>query len=247
MQDQDLPRSAPSEPAAPPTARLAARPADVPAKFWDADAGSVRVEALLKSYLELEHRLGAAEPDLDADPAARQRLLASLGWPAGPDDYRIEPPHGLIEPDAAVNARLHAAGFTQAQAQLVYELAVDRLLPMLAEVIGALEARRHQERLERHFGGSEAWRETQRQLRTWAEASLEPDTYRVLAGSAEGVLALHQMMRASEPDLLDAGGGAVALTEANLRELMRDPRYWRDRDPEIIRRVTDGYRRLYPA
>lgn len=33
-------------------------------------------------------------------------------------------------------------------------------------------------------------------------------------------------------------------TEASLRAMMRDPRYWRDRDPEWIRRVSDGFRRL---
>jgi hypothetical protein len=27
---------------------------------------------------------------------------------------------------------------------------------------------------------------------------------------------------------------------------MRDPRYWRDRNPELIAQVTDGFQRLYP-
>ncbi len=26
--------------------------------------------------------------------------------------------------------------------------------------------------------------------------------------------------------------------------MMRDPRYWRTREPEFVRRVTDGFRRL---
>lgn len=45
-------------------------------------------------------------------------------------------------------------------------------------------------------------------------------------------------------------GGAVpegprANTEEELREMMKDKRYWRDRDPAFIRAVADGYRRLY--
>lgn len=36
-----------------------------------------------------------------------------------------------------------------------------------------------------------------------------------------------------------------APSEQGLSQLMRDPRYWRDRDPEIVQRVTDGFRRLY--
>lgn len=34
--------------------------------------------------------------------------------------------------------------------------------------------------------------------------------------------------------------------EAELAQMMRDPRYWRDKDNAIIRKVTDGFRRLYP-
>ena len=33
--------------------------------------------------------------------------------------------------------------------------------------------------------------------------------------------------------------------EHDLKKLMRDPRYWRDQDPEIVERVRDGFRRLY--
>ena len=35
---------------------------------------------------------------------------------------------------------------------------------------------------------------------------------------------------------------AVKETEDQLREMMRDPRYWRTRDPEYVKRVTDGFR-----
>jgi hypothetical protein len=33
-------------------------------------------------------------------------------------------------------------------------------------------------------------------------------------------------------------------TEAELRQMMRDPRYWRAREPEFVKRVTDGFRAL---
>ena len=36
----------------------------------------------------------------------------------------------------------------------------------------------------------------------------------------------------------------VKETEAQLREMMRDPRYWRAREPEFVKRVTDGFRAL---
>jgi len=36
----------------------------------------------------------------------------------------------------------------------------------------------------------------------------------------------------------------VKETEEELREMMRDPRYWQKREPEWVKRVTDGFRAL---
>ncbi|MEQ8602530.1 MAG: hypothetical protein RIB45_04365 [Marivibrio sp.] len=33
--------------------------------------------------------------------------------------------------------------------------------------------------------------------------------------------------------------------EESLRRLMRDPRYWRDKDPAVVDQVSQGFRRLY--
>ena len=33
--------------------------------------------------------------------------------------------------------------------------------------------------------------------------------------------------------------------EDELRNLMQDPRYWKHQDPEIVKRVEDGFKRLY--
>jgi cell division protein FtsB len=32
--------------------------------------------------------------------------------------------------------------------------------------------------------------------------------------------------------------------EETLRKMMRDPRYWRQRDPEFVNKVRDGFRKL---
>jgi hypothetical protein len=37
---------------------------------------------------------------------------------------------------------------------------------------------------------------------------------------------------------------AVKETAEELREMMRDPRYWRTREPEFVKRVTEGFRAL---
>jgi hypothetical protein len=224
------------------------RPAEIPEKFWDPEAGTVRVDALLRSYLELERKLGRSlpQPEGPDDAAARERLLAALGRPARPEDYVIETRSELLAPDPDLNARLHAAGFTQSQVQLVYDLAAERLLPMVARLSEEAEVSRQVERLATHFGGHDRWREVAREIKTWARANLEPEVYEALASSYQGVLALHRMMRSSEPELLGrAEDTSGQLDEQTLDRMVRDPRYWRDRDPNFIARVTEGFKSLY--
>ena len=224
------------------------RPANVPEKFWDAERGEVRLEALLKSYAELERRLTRSLPlPADAeDEAAVRRLRQALGWPEDPEGYEIEPGHPALEVDPELNRRLHEAGFTREQAQLVYDLAAERLLPAIDAVAESFAAERERERLIEHFGGAEAFETVARQLRSWAEAHLDPEVYESLAGSYQGVLALHRMMQADEPAVIgEPGSGSGELGEDQLYQMMRDPRYWRDRDPEFVARVTEGFRRLY--
>ena len=35
------------------------------------------------------------------------------------------------------------------------------------------------------------------------------------------------------------------LSNNDLKNMMRDPRYWRDQDPELVEKVREGFRRLY--
>lgn len=38
---------------------------------------------------------------------------------------------------------------------------------------------------------------------------------------------------------------AVENAEETLRQMMRDPLYWRERDPTTVREVSEGFQRLY--
>ncbi len=243
--------------AVPATAALAAtddrkpcRPAGVPEKFWNPENGAVRTEALLKSYLELERKLGSMVP-LPADETdhdGQTRLLRALGVPESAEQYRIEPRHQLVEADPEINAKLHEAGFTERQAQLVYDLAADHLMPLLDDALGELQATREVERLAARFGGEATWRTMAPQIKTWGQSNLAPDVFQTLASSYDGVLAIHQMMQRNEPAVLnEANGPASDLDEATLVRMMRDPRYWRDRDPTFVAQVTAGFEHLYPG
>ena len=224
----------------------AQRPAEVPEKFWDEGKGALRVDALLKSYLELERRMSQrlSPPGDDAPEEDRLRWRRMLGIPDGPDGYEVTPPHELVSPDPDVNGRLHAAGFTPRQVQLVYDLAAERLLPMIAEAAADFEAGRQVERLQAHFGGEERFRRIAAQVSAWGRAHLPEAVFTALASTAEGVIALHRMMEGKEPSLARDAQAEAGPDEGELRRMMCDPRYWRTREPEFVRRVTDGFRRL---
>ncbi|RUT87625.1 hypothetical protein EOD14_09510, partial [Mesorhizobium sp. M7A.T.Ca.US.000.02.1.1] len=58
-----------SEPTGPEAPVQTDRPAHIPEKFWDADTKSVRTEALLQSYGELEKKVGAPKEEVQTPPA----------------------------------------------------------------------------------------------------------------------------------------------------------------------------------
>lgn len=224
-----------------------ARPHDIPEKFWDSDVGALRTETLLKSYLELEKKLGTMVPiPNDDDSSGRDRLLRILGKPEKADDYKIDPPHELITPDPAINAKLHEAGLSSEQAQIVYDLAAEHFVPLLDDVNREARQQIEHSQLAAHFGGNEKWQAIAPQIKTWAEANLNDDVYESLGSSADGVVAIYHMMQAREPSVIaDAAIPADQVDERQLSKMMRDPRYWRDRDPAFVAEVTAGYKQLF--
>ena len=63
------------------------RPEDVPEKFWDSEAGQLRVDALLKSYRELERRLSQRF----APPGCRSKRGGGSALPPRPGHSRWAP------------------------------------------------------------------------------------------------------------------------------------------------------------
>jgi len=203
--------------------------AEVPQKFKDPETGAVKLDMMAKSYKELE-----------------QKLSQIPRPPKSHEEYCIACDHGLFESDEQVNKRLHDMGFTQDQAQTVYDLAAEKMIPMMHDVAADFNADREVEKLINHFGGAQQWKETSRQLLAFGQKNLPADVLDNLSSSYEGVLALHRMMKGGEPKL-SRNNAAVegSMGEKELSSMMRNPKYWRDRDPAFIAKVTQGFEGLY--
>ncbi len=203
--------------------------ADVPAKFKDSKTGEVQIDLLAKSYNELEKRLSKMPKK-----------------PKTPEDYCIDCSHGMFEADTEINQRLHDKGFTQDQAQEVYDLAAQKMVPMIKEISEDYRADAEVEKLVNHFGGEQAWREISRQLFSFGQKNLPEDVLDNLSSSYEGVIALYRMMKGDEPSLQRANSKAAGqMDNAELSSMMRDPRYWKQKDPAYIAKVTQGFQNLY--
>jgi hypothetical protein len=187
-----------------------------------------------------EEATASVPPDGDADGM-------DISVPATPEDYAVEVSHPWLERDAGIDGLLHAAGFNNAQAQLVYDLAAERVVPVIEAMAREYERRLGQSRLAAHFGGHERFEALARQVRAWGERHLPQPLFETLAATPDGIVALHHMMRAGEPRFLAGERAASGPSQSELETLVRDPRYWRDHEPDLVKRVEEGFRRLYPG
>lgn len=223
---------------------VTARPEGLPDKFWDETKQEVRLPALIKSYTELEKKLSGGGFDAESDEGKAQ-LFSLLGRPETADAYEVDCSHGLFSPDPELNQRLHERGFTSAQVQTVYDAAAEKLVPLIAEMAGEFQADREIERLVEKFGGAEKWQEVCRQLLTYGRAHLPEDVLEGLSCSYEGVMALYRMMKGETPSLKSEQAVSGGEDETALRAMMKDPRYWKEKDPSFIAKVTKGFEKLY--
>ncbi len=221
----------------------------VPEKFKAKD-GSLNAAALLQSYQELEKKMGSMVrvPSDEDSPEDKMNFYHKIGVPESADAYQIQIQNELLSADQEVNQKLYELGFTNKQVQAVYDLAAQKVLPVIEDLAQEYEASKQRQALENHFGGKEKFDEVARQLATWAKTNIDENLLGALSTTYEGVLALYKMMESGEP-VVQKGGAALsgAVSEDELKQMMMSPAYWRDQNPELLKKVADGFNRLYPA
>lgn len=211
------------------------RPKNLPEKFWDEEKGQVKVQELVEDYMSL------AERDNNLVETAVREMPESY------EKYQIEIGNEFFERDEDVLKKLYENGFTNKQAQIVYDLAQEKIIPILSELTVNFEADKQLEKLVSYFGSQEKFENVAGQISNWAKQNVAPEVYDVLGSTYEGVLSLYKMMSSNEPMLMKAGSAKEELNEQALRGMMKDPRYWRDKDENYIAKIRQGFEKLYPG
>jgi hypothetical protein len=105
--------SAVAKPAAASADTKPTRPVSIPEKFWDAEKGEVRTEALLASYTELEKKLGGgkAEPDPDEKTPENDtaRIKPSVATEEGSESGDGDEEGAEAQPAAVLTSAIEAA------------------------------------------------------------------------------------------------------------------------------------------
>jgi hypothetical protein len=214
----------------------------IPEKFMNGD-GTLNADALIKSYAELEKKIGGmiSVPTGDADAEARAKFNRAIGVPADASEY---PTHDLFDDDS-IRSKFLDANFTKSQVEKIYSIAEEFISPMLAELFQSNHVSNSIAELEKFFGGADKMTEALAAINSFGEKFLPADAFETLCSTPQGIQSVWRMMRSSEPDVATEKNASGNLSDTELRRMMRDPKYWRDHDAEYVRKIESGFKKLY--
>lgn len=207
----------------------------VPDKFVNSETSQINWEELVKSYLALEKKL-----------SSRPTSQTPINMPTSPNDYQIKIPNDLMKIDPEVNQRLFDLGCTNEQVQGIYDLAADKIIPLIQSLSLEFQTEKDLKELEQEFGGPEQFNTVARQISAWGEKNLDKSVFDLLASHKDGIIALYRMMNDNrEANILPSTPNKPTDSEEVLRRLMQDPKYWKYQDPDLIKRIENGFKQLY--
>ena len=82
-------------------------------------------------------------------------------------------------------------------------------------------------------------------INAFGEKYLPHDAFESLCSTPQGIQSVYKMMQSMEPSVETQKNETENLTDGDLRRMMRDPKYWRDHDAEYVRKIENGFKKLY--
>jgi len=214
----------------------------VPEKFLD-ENGELNTSALVKSYCELEKKMSGmiSVPKDDADVDAKQKFNHAIGVPDNASEYPI---NDLFD-DESVREKFHEIGLTSQQVEKIYSIAEEFLTPTIKNLFELQNQTNAINELKNFFGGSEKMNDALREINAFGQKYLPASAFEELCATPQGIQGVYKMMQSLEPDVLTDKNATENLSDDMLRNMMRDPKYWRDQDPEYVRKIENGFKKLY--
>ena len=104
---------------------------NIPEKFLNTD-GTLNTTALIKSYTELEKKIGTmiSVPNADSDDATREKFNRAIGVPSSASEY---PTHELYD-DENLREKFFEIGLTKSQVEKIYDIANEFLSPLVSDL-----------------------------------------------------------------------------------------------------------------
>lgn len=214
----------------------------VPEKFLNED-GTLNADALMKSYSELERKIGTmiTVPTDGCDESVRARFNRAIGVPETSDEY----PTNEIFDDENLKNKFHEIGLTSTQVEKIYDIANEFLAPVISDLYNTQNEKNALAELKNFFGGTEKMNDALRAVDAFGKKFLPADAFDELCSSPQGIQGVYRMMQSMEPNVETEKNEIKNLTDSDLRRMMRDPKYWRDGDAEYIRKIENGFKKLY--
>ena len=214
----------------------------IPEKFLNQD-GTLNTDALMKSYSELEKKIGGmiTVPTAECDESVRLRFNRAIGVPESADEY---PTNELFD-DENLKNKFHEIGLTSNQVEKIYSIANEMLAPVISELYDVQNEKNAFAELKNFFGSTEKMNEALRAIDAFGKQFLPADAFDELCSTPQGIQGVYRMMQSMEPNVETEKNEIKNLTDSDLRRMMRDPKYWRDGDAEYIRKIENGFKKLY--
>ncbi len=215
---------------------------NIPEKFLNQD-GTLNSESLIKSYTELEKKMSTmiSVPTAESDENVRKKFNRAIGVPENASEY---PTNDLYD-DENLREQFLQIGLTKTQVEKIYNIANEFLSPVISELFTAQNESNAINELKSFFGGTEKMNDALHAINAFGEKFLPRDAFDALCATPQGIQSMYKMMQSMEPDVKTDKNETQNLTDSDLRRMMRDPKYWRDNDVEYIRKIENGFKKLY--
>ena len=99
--------------------------------------------------------------------------------------------------------------------------------------------------LRNFFGDDDKMHQSLRDIEQFGEKFLPIDTFINLSSNVSGIKSIYKMMESMEPEIRTGTSATESLNERDLHNMMKDPKYWREHDSEYIRKIENGFKKLY--